>query len=1194
MYHVAEIVRDAKRAMDERYEGGGVSPWVAYTPLPFLYALSGQISQTMQRKAPDLVKRAAVRTRDCVADAVLQCRDWRLGTTRRGQLLFYAIKARVEHSELPPALAPIRAHVAVPALHGVEGLARFVTSEELPELYFVAKTSMTRHVLLRTFVLPPLSAVEGLVRYLVILPTQVVFPSREEIESRTDLFLDMSTSQLQTLVEYIYSATEVLDQHWSMVQWNILGRGPYESLSIERRRDVMRSIVQRMRIIESRFKLFEFMATIKLQNEMLYADLRDAYPLSGGVPLDDDEIAANAALRHELDEQNQHSFPCWFYRKTELTPPTVLSATPADQQQTTTASTSSSSSSSSSSSKAKWIEFPPHENRRLERHFRFYHRQKTLRRLPLPSPIVLVDEGRHEVNMETMEMTPVYWTAVEKLEVRRSMWLYAQRNYGLAPYNPTAAAVLEQAFTYYLAFQDDERQRLRRAGARESSRSKRQATCSLSVPVEGHLVEFKGPLDIMQYKRLLAGTTPFTSKRRVYRGDPRVRGDPKTLETWKLAMASADKQPSTGTSLPANEDDADIEADVDHLVLIVHGIGDALKTIDLINVVTLRSIIDCATSLRTLHREALRSAHFERLGEKHPRVEFLPIEWHSKLHIAGLDNAIRDVTLPAIPKLREFANDTVLDVLFFMSPMFHRVILEHVANEMNRVVSLFQDRNKGWRRRVDGRVPRRKKVSIIAHSLGAIISFDVLNHQVVPPPVPRGTATKWPNADLHEEEEEEESDNEEEDGDDYSGDRLHDESCDDSRGFEALIVEQLQQRSRSDSECMHSRASRKPVSVKLPQRTRAKPKTSPPPTTSSPSAVSTTKRSRSRASHSPSIHNHLHPLAPFRNTTRRRSSRSSDAATTSPRPTPKRARPRRRGLRRHAHESSTCAQSPAPPSAVPQLVFDVENLFCFGSPVGLFLNVRGQHIDRDFRLPTCLRLFNIYHPYDPVAYRIEPILNPRRAHSKAAIIRTFEGKLRFQYQIRNSFRRMWQKLRHWRRNFETQVECAVRSIGLVETATPLLGYDSTASAPGVSAAAAAPTSTTEPEHSSARQRGAMLLLPTDREDEGDHVDNYEVYGRLCQGLPIDYSLQENEIEITNEYLFALTAHVIYWGNRDASLFVAQKMILEPPEHQDGDDDDDEDDRDGWGVESELSAAEITGDACTGSISSAFSSPGVDW
>ncbi|TFJ80877.1 hypothetical protein NSK_007791, partial [Nannochloropsis salina CCMP1776] len=37
--------------------------------------------------------------------------------------------------------------------------------------------------------------------------------------------------------------------------------------------------------------------------------------------------------------------------------------------------------------------------------------------------------------------------------------------------------------------------------------------------------------------------------------------------------------------------------------------------------------------------------------------------------------------------------------------------------------------------------------------------------------------------------------------------------------------------------------------------------------------------------------------------------------------------------------------------------------------------------------------------------------------------------------------------------------------------------------------------------------------------EGSH--RYDKYGRLCCGQRIDYSLQEKEIEITNEYIFAL-------------------------------------------------------------------------
>ncbi|EEY64957.1 uncharacterized protein PITG_22626 [Phytophthora infestans T30-4] len=221
-----------------------------------------------------------------------------------------------------------------------------------------------------------------------------------------------------------------------------------------------------------------------------------------------------------------------------------------------------------------------------------------------------------------MRMTPVYWPALEELVVCRSRWVYAQRNYGLAPYNAEAATVLENAFVYYLGFYPLEKQRLMdieaqkprglfssRAGLSEAVLAARvEKDCTLSIPVEGHLVEFKGLQDIMQYKRLLAGTTPFTSKRRVYRGNPRVRADPTTLQRWKDAMEC---DPATGNALKITEDDKDIEEEIEHLVLIVHGIGDALKTLDLINVVTLRSIIDCSTTLREVTTKKRQHANRE-------------------------------------------------------------------------------------------------------------------------------------------------------------------------------------------------------------------------------------------------------------------------------------------------------------------------------------------------------------------------------------------------------------------------------------------------------------------------------------------------------------------------------------------------------------------------------------------------------
>ena len=67
--------------------------------------------------------------------------------------------------------------------------------------------------------------------------------------------------------------------------------------------------------------------------------------------------------------------------------------------------------------------------------------------------------------------------------------------------------------------------------------------------------------------------------------------------------------------------------------------------------------------------------------------------------------------------------------------------------------------------------------------------------------------------------------------------------------------------------------------------------------------------------------------------------------------------------------------------------FRPEHTFFLGSPLGMFLTLRGAHpvldcmekTDRGvstFTLPTN-SLFNIFHPSDPVAYRIEPLLLPQ-------------------------------------------------------------------------------------------------------------------------------------------------------------------------------------------------------------------------
>jgi hypothetical protein len=123
----------------------------------------------------------------------------------------------------------------------------------------------------------------------------------------------------------------------------------------------------------------------------------------------------------------------------------------------------------------------------------------------------------------------------------------------------------------------------------------------------------------------------------------------------------------------------------------VIGIGKALQSFDLLGLVQLNSIIDCCKWMRDNHSEV--SAYSEDTTSSNSsrsasstnkpsssRVEFLPVEWHEKFNRISRQNGpetgpgagLDDIALKSIPHLRNFCNDAMLDVLYFMVP-------EHVS-----------------------------------------------------------------------------------------------------------------------------------------------------------------------------------------------------------------------------------------------------------------------------------------------------------------------------------------------------------------------------------------------------------------------------------------------------------------------------------------------------------------------------------
>lgn len=427
----------------------------------------------------------------------------------------------------------------------------------------------------------------------------------------------------------------------------------------------------------------------------------------------------------------------------------------------------------------------------------------------------------------------------------------------------------------------------------------------------------------------------------------------------------------TGTKLDQGESQA-----VDHIIFMVHGVGEVCDF-------SFRKLIDVVDDFRSLTYEML-GTHYS--NESVGRVEVLPVSWHQALHTEHLDAHLKLLSLPSIPKMRSFMNDTIMDALFYTSTTHSQAILNAVALELNRLFSLFVSRNPGFI----------GTCALGGHSLGSLICFDLLSHQAKDPSDPN--LTKYPN-------------------------------------------EQIQF---------------KPV----------------------------------------------------------------------------------------------C-------------------LFALGSPIPVFLSVRGiNQIDDNFQLPTCPAFYHIFHPYDPIAYRLEPLLNTEFAKLKPMLIPYHKGRKRLHYMVRDSFAKMGTDLKQrvlgslkytlnslydfavaHKPQLENQNAQEEQSMQTEQTVEP------TQQASVESASSVSSQSSESPSrHVSSYPHSLQNIVsssactsiesPTTEQPPVDpeltKISQYS-FGKLNSGRRVDYVLQERPIEVINEYLFAIASHCCYWLSEDTALLMLREL-----------------------------------------------------
>ncbi|XP_066550956.1 phospholipase DDHD1 isoform X2 [Amia ocellicauda] len=299
--------------------------------------------------------------------------------------------------------------------------------------------------------------------------------------------------------------------------------------------------------------------------------------------------------------------------------------------------------------------------------------------------------------------------------------------------------------------------------------------------------------------------------------------------TQKLGFSKAS---SSGTRLHRGYvEEASLEdkpPQTTHIVFVVHGIGQKMDQ---------GRIIKNTGMMRDAARK-MEEKHFSDRAAEH--VEFLPVEWRSKLSLDG--DTVDSITPDKVRGLRDMLNSSAMDIMYYTSPLYRDEITKGLTQELNRLYSLFCSRNPDFEEKGG-------KVSIVSHSLGCVITFDIM--------------TGWDPVRMYHQEQQALQ----EDPRWLSYEERH-------------LLEQV----------------------------------------------------------------HL---------TRQRLRELEDQL---------------QGL-----EASM-------PLASPALKFKVENFFCMGSPLAVFLALRGirpgNNGCQDHILPKsiCQRLFNIFHPTDPVAYRLEPLI----------------------------------------------------------------------------------------------------------------------------------------------------------------------------------------------------------------------------
>ncbi|KAG7511282.1 phospholipase DDHD1-like [Solea senegalensis] len=595
---------------------------------------------------------------------------------------------------------------------------------------------------------------------------------------------------------------------------------------------------------------------------------------------------------------------------------------------------------------------------------------------------VCVRGGLYEVDIKERECYPVYWKQQDHIPVMRGQWFIDGT---------------------WLPLEEEESDLIEQEHLNHFRGQQMQDTFETDLVVK--TVDSKDAIHSLKLSRT---HVDWHSVDEVYLYSDATTSKIARTVTQKLGFSKAS---SSGTRLHRGyveeASPEDRPPQTTHVVFVVHGIGQKMDQ---------GRIIKNTGMLREGVRK-MEEKHFSENTEEH--VEFLPVEWRSKLTLDG--DTVDSITPDKVRGLRDLLNSSAMDIMYYNSPLYRDEITKGLTQELNRLYTLFCSRNPGFEEQGG-------KVSIVSHSLGCVITYDIM--------------TGWDPVRFCLQE-------------------------------HHAVEEELDPRWMSYEE--------------------------------------------------------RHLLEQLRMT-----------------------RNRLRVL-----ENQLLTLEASRPSAPPALKFKVENFFCMGSPLAVFLALRGirpgSSCHQDHILPTsiCSRLFNVFHPTDPVAYRLEPLLlkhysniSPVQIHWCSATNPTSYDEIRPTFlnpvkeptsdteSIPSPSTSPVLPRRHYGESITSLGKASIlgaASIGKGIGGILFSRFSRSNSQPSVSLGLEGVANPEEDEQKRAESQSAYGLSTMTRPTSPTNDSSLELERR------IDFELREGLVE--SRYWSAVTSHTGYWCSHDIALFL---------------------------------------------------------